>query len=185
MHDFKVGDRVTYVGPSHDIQKLSPFIINAFYGSGNTQYVKIKGVERYEPMVSNLRHVAPAPDVITINRTDLPPVSAEYEASDFPGKDAPRVALAVLLAAGWSSADDAVKSLRSVINGYEHSIALDAAASAEKEAKSKLNKRRDELAKEVAKRACYVNYQDFTYEDHVSAAQAAINMFIELEDPRG
>lgn len=62
---------------------------------------------------------------------DLPKVSTAWEESDFPHKDAPRIALAVLLAAGWDARDKAVDSLRAVIAGYEGSIATNAAENAD------------------------------------------------------
>lgn len=184
MHDFKVGDRVVYKATSvtrssdHEGRKGVVTEIKSADAVG-VGWDESSLFNRGGYLIVNLRHL-PAPDVITIDRADLPevvvaPAGHYLIAGDQRGKHA--------TAEGCRESARISLALAEFLEAREK--AAEEAKAAEKEAAELLNKRRDELAKEVAKRACYVNYQNFTYEDHVPATQAAINMFIELEDPRG
>ncbi len=106
---------------------------------------------------------------LTFSVNALPKVSPAYEsADDFPGKDAPRIALAVLLEAGWTDADEAIKSLRSVISAYERSIA----ANAEEDTK-RLAMRRGDLAD---------FYVGKGYDDCPPTIRSLINRIIKEQD---
>lgn len=176
MHQFEVSDRVRITNPNL-IHFGKTGVIAAYCEimCESAWLVRVDGTDdscQYKD--ASLTHT---PDVITINRADLPDVEVN---------EAGWVKSANNYLAHVDSADPT--TLRSIALQYLSAAEfLEAREKAAEEdaAAEKLNKRRDELAKEVAKRACYVNYQNYTYEDHVPAAQAAINMFIELEDPRG
>lgn len=167
MNDFKVGDRVRITNPS--LIHFGKTGVIATYCEIMCQpawLVRVDGAD--DSCQYKETSLTRTPDVITIDRADLP------EVLDNPNG---------FTVGGFGYACDLTSSQR-----REHALRLlalaeflEAREKTAEEAKTKLDKRRDELAKEVAKRACYVNYQNFTYEDHVPAAQSAINMLIELE----
>ena len=169
MNNFKVGDRVEVIaaestgghyknGDVFTIAKVDD-------DDGDMDMVEMTGMFLHPREV---RLHTRTPDVITINRADLPEVTASKDHL-IAGKNT---------FGRFLDADGHRKMALSQLAVAEY---MERERDAENEAKSKLDKRRDELAKEVAKRACYVNYQNFTYEDHAPATQSVINMLIELE----
>lgn len=171
MKEFKPGDRVEYACDHFGLHGHRFVTIKAIYG----EWAAIEEPAVGRLALSNLRHITSAPDVITINRSDLPevrrdgynvtvcgrttyighPDSARYYRED---------ALRYLAIAEYLDAQDAAKE------------------TAEMEAADKLAKRRDEIAREVAKRAFFVAFDSFTYQNHASLVQAAIDMIIEEQD---
>jgi hypothetical protein len=172
MNDFKVGDRVEYVGATTTrmIGKIGVVVEPPFANSGMV-YFDHGGAEPYGAYSQNLRHL-PAPDVITIVRTDLPEVRV-----DGLHLIADKNAFGRFL-----DADGHRKMALSQLAVAEF---LEREGASEKEAAEKLNKRRDELAKEVAKKADWVGWRGALFINHQSEAQAAIDMMIIAEANRG
>ena len=161
MNDFKVGDRVEVVAAES---------AGGYYKNGDVFTIaKVDDDDGDLDMVEmtdmflhsrEVRHAPAIPDLITINRADLPEVRQEGDSVVIiRGKGCIYTANHNPETARASAAD--FIALAEFLEAREK--AAEEAAAAEKEAVDKLNKRRDELAKEVAKRACYVNYQNFTY----------------------
>ena len=174
MHDFKVGDRVRITNPSL-IQFGKTGVIETYCEimCQRAWLVRIDGAD--DSFQYKEASLTPAPDVITINRADLPEI--------------------VVNEAGWVKADtnylahiDSAKSsnLRLIALHYLAAVeflearekAAEEGAAAEREAAEKLNKRRDGLARELAKKAGWDAPESAVYSSHLAETQYAIDMLI-------
>lgn len=179
MNDFKVGDRVEYVGNVSSVMlgKVGVVVEPPFANSGMVYWSESYGADS-----QSLRHVTPAPSVITINRADLPEVRQEGDSVVIiRGKGCIYTANHNPETARASAAD--FIALAEFLEAREK--AAEEAASAEKEAAELLNKRRYELAEVVAKNAGWNVWAGTEYADHQCEAQAAIDMMIAAEADRG
>ena len=181
MNDFKVGDRVKYVGENPGLLAIGTLTVKRVH----TGWVDIEENSACGPLFENLRHVTPAPDVITIDRAELPEVTV----SDFGNGLVTALAQENYQPQLRRFTEDGTGSSWNLKIAYANlavALAIEARdaedAAAEKLAEELITKRRDELAVEVAEAACYINYANFTYEDHVPATQRAIDRIIELTD---
>lgn len=95
----------------------------------------------------------------------------------FPNAEAPAVALAILTAAGWPG---------DYPGGASHQILADlrrvVEITGQEVAKKELTRRRDELAKEVAKKSDWSRPDVVRFADLQDDAQTAIDMIIQLQD---
>lgn len=171
MKEFKPGDRVEYACDHFGLHGHRFVTIKAIYG----EWAAIEEPAVGRLALSNLRHITSAPDVITINRSDLPevrrdgynvtvcgrttyighPDSARYYRED---------ALRYLAIAEYLDAQDAAKE------------------TAEMEAADKLAERRDEIAREVAKVRNWDKPENSTYQATPAFAKVLIDMLIAEQD---
>lgn len=177
MNDFKVGERVEYVGPTttHMIGKVGVVVEPPFANAGMV-YFDHGGGEHYGAYSQNLRR-------ITTNRAeDAPAIALDaLELHGVPPTDT----------GGWRTAEEqsfketsdadlvytAWLFLKALSLRNARKQAAEEAATDEKEAAVKLNKRRDELLVE------FVGVDHGDWEDHVSPlSKRAIDRIIELED---
>ena len=176
MNDFKVGDPVKYVGTVFAERKGKHGVVAGIVDSSASVRVEFDGDGREVGCwPKSLRLITPAPDVITIDRADLTEI--------------------VVNEAGWVKADtnylahiDSAKSsnLRLIALHYLAAVeflearekATEETAAAEKEAADKLTKRRDDVARELAKKAGWDAYESAVYSSHLAETQYAIDMLI-------
>ena len=183
MNDFKVGDRVEVVaaesaggyyknGDVFTIAKVDD-------DDGDLDMVEMTGMFLHSREV---RHAPAIPDLITINRADLPEVRQEGDSVVIiRGKGCIYTANHNPETARASAAD--FIALAEFLEAREK--AAEEAAAAEKDAAASLTKRRDELAEVVAKNAGWYVWAGTEYADHQCEAQAAIDMMIAAEADRG
>lgn len=180
MHDFKVGDRVEYVGTVFAGRKGKHGVVAGIVDSSASVRVEFDG-DGHDVgcWPKSLRLITPAPDVITIDRADLPEVtdvggslhsgtSDYFTDPEFGAAKHRRLALQQLAVAEFLEAREK---------------AAEEVAVAVKEAADKLTQRRDDLANELAPR--YDTKSAPTRYDQIGTGmQRAIDRIIELEDSR-
>ena len=177
MNDFKVGDKVEYVGnvTTRMIGKVGVVVDPPFANSGMV-YFDHGGAEPYGAYPQSLTKL-PSQGPITINRAEDSAVVAldALELHGVPPTDT----------GGWRTAME--QSFQStsdddlVYTAWLHLKALSlrtARKQAAEEAAALLSKRRNDLAKEVAKKAEWNDWEHASYCSHQSEAQAAIDMLI-------
>ena len=174
MNDFKVGDRVEYVGNVSSVMlgKVGVVVEPPFANSGMV-YFDHGGAESYGAYSQSLRLITRTPDVITIDRADLPEVvvttAGHYLiAGDQRGKHA----------TAEGCRESALISLALAEFLEDREKAAEEAKAAEKEAAEKLNKRRDDVARELAKKAGWDAPESAVYSSHLAETQYAIDMLI-------
>lgn len=171
MTDFKVGDRVEYVGttwPSRIGQQA--MVVEDQHNTTSIQIRFDGDCSDSGVRAKSIRLIAPAPDVITINRADLPEARIDgnvtvrsgtttchrdLESSRMRSSALERFALAEFLEAREKAAEEV--------------------AAAEKESAAKLDKRRDELAE------LFTGISGKPYHFHRLDLRTAIDRIIELE----
>jgi hypothetical protein len=166
MNDFKAGDRVEYTGATSKHKAGLRGTVSRAHGS--TIYVNFDdGSDCFGAFSYSLTKLT-APDVITIVRADLPEVTVDGQHL-LAGKN---------IFGRFLDADGHRKMALSQLAVAEY-------MEAEERTKAKPTKRRDELAKVVAKNADWVGWRGALYVNHSIEARAAIDMMIVAEANRG
>lgn len=185
MHDFKVGGRVEYVGTVFAERKGKHGVVAGIVDSSASVRVEFDG-DGHDVgcWPKSLRLITPAPGVITISCAEDATVVAldALELHGVPPTDT----------GGWRTAME--QSFQSTSDNdlaytaWLHLKALSlraARVASENEAKTKLIKRRDELARELYQSAHGFRDNYVNYDNRERMVRTAIDRIIELEDARG
>lgn len=169
MNDFKVGDPVKYVGTVFAERKGKHGVVAGIVDSSASVRVEFDG-DGHDVgcWPKSLRLITRTPDVITIDRADLPEVvvatAGHYLiAGDQRGKHA--------TAEGCRESALISLALAEFLEAREKAAEETAAA-------EKLAKRRDDVARELAKKSGWDAPESAVYSSHLAETQYAIDMLI-------
>lgn len=168
MTEYKAGDRVEYVGPS-PFRTGKHYTITGITGIAG-EYAEVDEDKFFTPKLANIRH-ATAPDVITIDRAELPEVVADGDTLECGS-----VIYGCTKSNYYRSNAMHYLAIAEFLEAREKLAAEDAAAA--KLAAAKLAGRRDKLANKFID-------GPITYEYTIPAVQRAIDAYIALEDAHG